>query len=333
MGSSFTIEQTVPKILDSISEISRVKADVAAAITERGGAVPSAFVEYGDAIRALAEENILGYVLSSGTEWPACVISFVMPSTVLAVDGSLPVLCPRDPAVTIDLNRVTKIGGNFCFGSLQNVEAVIGSNVSEISATNAFKACGKLKEAHFPLCSSFGSASSAFAGCESLTVVGMPAAVAVPYGAFGLCTSLSSIDLPACTTVGARAFDQCSALVSVSLPACTTIEGPYAFAGTRSLSRIDLPACTSIGESAFVGGASRFSISFSPSIAYIGDHIFGYDDSVLVSLYLQSVSSVPVLGGKLGEHVTATILVPSSLFSEFQAASVWSDYSTNMLSV
>lgn len=333
MGSSPTVEHTVSKIFDSISEISRIKADVAAAITGRGGVVPSTFVKYGDAIRDLVEENVLGYVLSSGTEWPACVRSFVMPSMVLAVDGSLPVLCPQDPITTIDLNYVTRIGGNFCFGSLQNVEAVVGSKVLEISARNAFRGCEKLKEVHFPLCTSFGSAVSAFTGCASLIVVDAPAVVAVPYGAFEMCASLSSIDLPVCTTVGARAFNGCSALASVSLPACTTIEGPYAFAGARSLSQIDLPACVTVGKSAFVGCASQFSISFSSSITYIGDHIFGYDDSVLASLYLQSVSSVPVLEGRLGEHVTATILVPSSLFSEFQAASVWSEYSTSMLSV
>ena len=80
----------------------------------------------------------------------------------------------------------------------------------------------------------------AFAGCTSLTKVGLPETLMeIPYGAFSGCCELTSIELPPeITSIGMYAFFDCTALKAVNIPAKVEWIGGGAFAWCESLSEV-----------------------------------------------------------------------------------------------
>ena len=90
----------------------------------------------------------------------------------------------------------------------------------------------------------------AFANCENLRAVSMPATITViPESAFRQCPLLSSAQLPAAlTTIGHYAFCGCP-LAEINLPSTLTFIGEMAFQGATA-KRVDIP-----NNVTFIGGA------------------------------------------------------------------------------
>lgn len=274
-------ESMVSKILRQISAVASAKRDIAMAIVEKGGAVPSLFSLYGSAIADLRRDIVDGLVLSpTGTEWPACEVGFVMPSAVSEVRASGRALPVSRAITSLDLGQVTGIYGDGCFSGLQMTE-VSGSSVREIGASFAFSNCPNLQTVSFPVCSSLGSAIWAFASCSNLrfvtlpNVVSIPASCFAPYvtseGSFVGC-KVSGVSFPACTTVGVSAFAYATALSSVNLPVCQAV-GEGAFQGCTALKEISLPSCTEVGSYAFWGASALESVNL-PQCSAIGYGVF-----------------------------------------------------------
>lgn len=113
---------------------------------------------------------------------------------------------------------------------------------------------------------------NAFAFCEKLTSIDLPAAETIGDKAFWGCTNLTSIAVPAATSIGSNAFYRCESLTNIELPAATRI-GSYAFYSCEKLENINLPAANDIGIQAFAYCTSLESLAV-PSTATTGSDIF-----------------------------------------------------------
>lgn len=274
-------ESTVSRIFRQISAVVSAKRDIATAITERGGTVPSLFSLYGSAIADLRRDVVDGLVLSStGTEWPACEVGFVMPSAVSEVRASGRALPVSRAITSLDLGRVTGVYGDGCFSGLRMTE-VSGSFVREIGASFAFSDCSNLQTVSFPACSSLGSATGAFASCSNLRSVELPKVVSIPASCFApyvtsegsfVGCKVSEVSFPACTTIGVSAFAYAAVLSSVNFPVCQVV-GEGAFQGCTAVKEISLPMCVEVGSYAFWGASALGSVNL-PQCSAIGYGVF-----------------------------------------------------------
>jgi hypothetical protein len=74
----------------------------------------------------------------------------------------------------------------------------------------------------------------AFAGCEALTDINLPACTSVDEAAFEDCTSLTAVSLPVCTSLGKDVFENCNNLTSLYLTSVSSVPtlGSSAFKST-----------------------------------------------------------------------------------------------------
>ena len=178
--------------------------------------------------------------------------------------------------------------------------------------------------------------SYAFACCLNLTTASFPECTRINNSAFFNCYNLSTISFPQCTSIGSSAFFNCSSLTTASFPECSYIDDA-AFANCFKLSTVSIPQCTSINYNAFAYCSSLTNVSF-PQCTSIGSSAFANCYNLL-SLYLL-VNSIPSLYNSsvfistpIGGYTTSTggkygsIIVKSSMLSDFKKSRYWSAYS------
>lgn len=226
---------------------------------------------------------------------------------------------------------------------------------------NAFYRCISLTTVSFPVCSYIGN--NAFQNCSALTTASFPECTGIGSAAFTYCSVLTTASFPSCTSISNSAFASCPSLTTIYFPNCITISS-CAFSGCRQLSTANFSNCTAIGSSAFSGCYSLLTADFS-KCEVIGDYAFRYCSSLttasfpkctsiginvfqqcysLISLYLNSVSTVTTLGGNafastpIGGYSTSagrygSVFVPSSLYNSFITATNWAAISARIVSV
>lgn len=170
--------------------------------------------------------------------------------------------------------------------------------------------------------------------------------------AFRACRGLLTITLPkSVTTASTSAFEGCRALIAIILPELITSVGASFCASCYSLKTISLPnGITSIGSSAFGVCYGLLNVSLPDSITSIGAQAFRYGYAItyiaassitsITALSLQflytlrvfdfsKAASIPSLLGAdniSGIPVYCKILVPSTLYNDWIAATNWATY-------
>ena len=173
--------------------------------------------------------------------------------------------------------------------------------------------------------------SNAFAYCNSVTSIKIPADMEVPYldfsscaivcaeystdhninfdksklqtlvlsgsgevSGFGGCTELREVTLKGdFTSIRGFAFEGCSSLASIVIPAGVTSIGDYAFYGCSSLASITIPTgVTSIGNYAFRNCSSLASITIPAGVTSIGEYAFAGCSSLASITIPTSVTSI-----------------------------------------
>ena len=202
--------------------------------------------------------------------------------------------------------------------------------------------------------------SNAFAYCNSVTSIKIPADMEVPYLDFSSCvivcaeystdhninfdksklqtlvlsgsgvvngfrgyTELREVILKGnFTSIGEYTFYGCSSLASITIPAGVTSIGEYAFFGCSSLASITIPtSVTSIGEYAFAGCSSLASITIPTSVTSIGDYAF-INCSSLASVTFGEGSQLATIGEYVfaGCSSLASITIPAGVTSIGESA-------------
>lgn len=196
----------------------------------------------------------------------------------------------------------------------------------------------------------------AFAQCQALTEVDVPAATKLWDAAFQYCTSLKTINAPLCAELGAQAFQyagvesvnfplvtlfgssvfaQCKSLKSANFPSAPDVASNL-FNNCTELETVRFPLATVIGNNAFDRCSSLAKID-CPHITRIKSGAFSYC-TALKSLVLRSgtvctldavaiLSTCPIADG------TGYIYVPAALIDSYKAAANWSTYANQFRSL
>ncbi len=188
---------------------------------------------------------------------------------------------------TIKVNSRTiegnKIPTNAFYGFTGATQFVFPESVIVNSlGANAFRDCLALN--FIPYVDSLSEiGSGAFAGCTSLTTVGVTAnlEVLIGSGAFAGCSSLSTLVIPSLPTseVLGYLFEQTNQSVPESLKKVTLINqtslGTGAFSGCRNIEEVDLQgSVTNIGATAFKDCVSLERVVIPDTVSSIGQDAF-----------------------------------------------------------
>lgn len=120
-------------------------------------------------------------------------------------------------------------------------------------------------------------AGGAFASCNLLTAVNLPASVEkLGYLVFGQCTSLEHVNLPeGITSLLNYTFQDCSKLQSISLPSHLTHIGDGTFSNCASIREVEIPSTVDyIGGYAFSGCTQLARVVLPEEVDTLGVGIF-----------------------------------------------------------
>ena len=153
--------------------------------------------------------------------------------------------------------------------------------------------------------------------------------------AFNNCKALQSISISnSVTGIGDNVFFNCKTLQSISIPNGITSIWDNTFNNCYALQSISIPnGVTSIGSSAFSNCYALQSVSIPNSVTGIGDNTFYFCSA---SEYdFSKFSRVPSLGKEAFKGILSStkILVPSSLYDTWVAATNWTIYANYIVAV
>ena len=153
--------------------------------------------------------------------------------------------------------------------------------------------------------------------------------------AFNNCKALQSISISnSVTGIGDNTFFNCKTLQSISIPNGVTSIWDNAFNNCYALQSISIPnSVTNIGSSAFSNCYALQSVSLPNSVTNIGDNAFYYCSA---SEYdFSKFSRVPSIGKEAFKGILSStkILVPSSLYDTWVAATNWTIYANYIVGV
>ena len=178
--------------------------------------------------------------------------------------------------------------------------------------------------------------ASAFNNCYALQSASISNSVTtIGKDAFNNCYALQSIVIPnSVTGIGIGTFKGCYALQSISIPNSVTGIGDYMFGNCYSLQSISIPnSVTIIGNYAFNNCYSLQSVSIPNSVTGIWNNAFSYCHA---SEYdFSQFSKVPTISASAftGIFSSTKILVPSSLYDTWVAATNWTKYANYIVAV
>ena len=240
-----------------------------------------------------------------------------------------------DYIITCDGDKIAaKVMGDTKVVQQTLLRISIPNSVTAIKA-NAFNSCSALQSISIPN-SVTGIGDNAFFNCKTLQSISIPNDVkGIWADTFNSCSALQSISIPnSVTGIGNGLFNNCSALQSIFIPNGITSIVNYAFNDCKTLQSISIPnSVTSIWANAFNGCKTLQSISIPNNVTSIGDNAFA---NCSASEYdFSQFSQVPTLGKNAfyGIFSSTKILVPSSLYDTWVAATNWVTYANYMVSV
>ena len=304
-------------IQTQINRLRLAKADIKAAIENKGVSVPSnasistyntyvSQIEGGGGggtqssgfLTTMDASDITGsgvFNLALSAFLKPFVTSVTIPNGYTSTYGQLFDGCTNLTTATIP-DSMTTIGADMFNGCTSLTSVTIGTGVTELTAD---------------FCQ----------GCTSLTTIGTTG-------------SGADIEIPNnITTIAQSAFNNCTGLTSVTLPSSVTTIGNRAFRYCTSLTSVTIPSgVTSIGSSAFQT-TGLTSVTIPSSVTSIGNQAFEYCTS------LTSVTVLATTPPTLQNQYSAVfdynapdrkIYVPSASVEAYKAATGWSYYAADI---
>jgi hypothetical protein len=210
------------------------------------------------------------------------------------------------------------------------------SNVASIGQY-AFYNCTSLSITSLP--NSVASIGSyAFNNCPNLALTSLPNNLTlIGQYAFYECSKLAVTELPSgVTSIDSNAFYGCTNLALTSLPNSVTSIGSYAFNNCPNLTIKTIPSgVTKLNNSTFRYCSKLTEITVLGDITSIGTYVFE-SCSALKKFVLPNITGVPTLsksnaftGSGIGNKI-GYIYVPDTMVSDFQSASNWSVWASQI---
>jgi hypothetical protein len=270
------------------------------------------------------------YTITSSTAPYTVQVTYETMGKTAAYTGALTI-----PATTTNDGKtytVTSIGSlafydNGANGSTYGATSItLPSTITSIGS-NAFRGCSKLTSITIPA-SVATIGSSAFLNCSNLASITILSNITtINLCTFQNCSNLASVTIPSTvTSIGEAAFDGCAKLTSMTIPSAVTSIDTYAFRNCSSLTSITIPSgITAIGQYTFYGCSGLTSATIPSSVTSIGDYAFNGCSS-LATINCSAVTP-PTIYSSTFSNTSATVVVPCSSISTYQAASYWSSFS------
>ncbi|MCR5845549.1 MAG: leucine-rich repeat protein [bacterium] len=138
--------------------------------------------------------------------------------------------------------------------------------------------------------------AGAFAGCEGLNTITMPAVTEIPECCFAGCSALRGVeDMSDVTSIGNSAFRGCNAIHSMEIPSRVTTIGACAFFNCKSLESVTMRnAVTSVGAYAFGYCSGLETITLSTSLAELPESMFAMDYALTTVNNTSQITSLGV---------------------------------------
>lgn len=201
------------------------------------------------------------------------------------------------------------------------------------TGSSGFYGCTNLEEISLPSTVTTLQASL-FSGCSKLERITATGLTNIGPSVFANCVGLTSLSFPNVTTVGKSAFSGCTNLASISLPAATDVQ-QSAFANCSALGIVQLPNCTTLGT--YLGnGLGPTGFDFTKKItiplrAFAGSG--NMQHLILRSDELCPMSDVKALVNTPISLECGFIYVPADLVDTYKAATNWSTYASQIVSI
>lgn len=359
-------------ISDKLNIISNAKDDIKNAIESKGVAVGDVGIqEYAEKINGIESmPNISKGIIvrecdSNGfpTEVELVGMTEIPDYAFYSQSSSYLTLFSKELKKVIFTKNTTKIGQRaFCWCSkleldelpsgLTDIPTYAFFNCLSLALTKlpsglttigsyVFQNCSKLTLTELPNgLTTIGT--YAFAGCTNLALTKLPNSLTTASDtAFQNCTNLALTELPSgLKSISNGLFDGCSKLAITEVPSNITSIGTSAFNKCTSLTSMYLPSSiTRVTSRTFYGCSNIEEITYDGgNIDEVGSYAF-YGCSKLNKLVFSNITQVPTLTNvnaftntpiKTG---TGYVYVPDALITQFQSASNWSTYASQIKGV
>ena len=219
-----------------------------------------------------------------------------------------------------------KYATTLSINGVETKELVIPDGVAEISDC-AFFGCNAIESLVVPnSVERIGKCS--FFECRELSNIELGEGVqTIDENAFDGCTALGELSLPdKTTTIGNYAFNRCNSLTEVVYGRNLETIGNLAFCNCSSISAIELPGkVETIGTQCFYACSQLATVTLPASITSIGDFAFR-DNPSLSDVYCYA-TTLPTASDNVfmnSSVAQATLHVPESVLSQYQASTPWS---------
>lgn len=285
-------------IAQKLANVATAKANIASAITNKGGEVPTAFIEYGDAINSIPTP-----APPSGTKEVSISQNGTTTEDVAAYASA---------QISVNVPNTYAAGDE---GKVVSNGALVSQTSLTITENNTYDTTTKN--------SVTVNVSGGGGGGPFLELVTRQASPS---------WTVSASDLAGATKIGDLAFSGCSGLTSITIPNSVTSIGSSAFYNCLSLTSVTIPnSVTSIGGSVFRNCPALTSITIPDGVMNIATYTF-YGCTTLATIDFGTTrSTIPTLDNVNafgGLFTYPQILVPSALLTDWKAANNWSSYAS-----
>lgn len=237
----------------------------------------------------------------------------------------------KNSALTsVELPSVTTVG-QYAFQDCTALTTAIFAGLKTLGL-DMFKGCTSLTNLSFPALTA--TDQFAFQNCVGLQSIEFPSAVTDFANAlFAGCTSLKTVTAPGLTRLNASCFERCTSLEINSFPDVTYV-GSYVFRDVP-VDVVSLPACTSIGMY-LAYGTGPTGFDFTEKLTISTNAFNGSGNMVHLVLRSNELCPLSDVNAFTGTPISigcGYIYVPADLVDTYKAATNWSTYADQIVSL
>lgn len=260
--------------------------------------------------------------------------------------------CSNVTSLTMNSTALTTVGSEAFISLSKMAGTIVFPSTCTSIGQSAFNGCAALTRVTFAGSTAIGNL--AFYNCSKITYINLGTGVtSIGQSAFRGTKHSGSLTIPdTCTTIGDYAFQAITGITSLTIGSGCLSVGQLAFYGCtgitslslgsgiqtigasafRNLSNatgdISLPSIQTIGNYAFHTASKITSVTYGSSLTQLGDGVFANCTSITSHNFAEATAIPTLTNANCFNNINANckIWVPSTLYSDWKAATNWSNW-------